>query len=1490
MLFVPLTAILQSGKLYAQTDAEYDAAMAAIKDGCVRYIVTEEQGVKFYVDSDGNLTEFEENACKFVLTKRSGGTYKDVGIRIAGANGFFSNTLQANSKANLNPGKFCLTTLDRDTYERQVFFLNKEGKFAIRTCNVAHGTSGWADCARVFWTYEVGEIDMFLTPCYSYDPAYIWTLEAVSDEEEVMTILNSIFTKYDALIYDTYDSPISLDLGTSPGQYGDIDTWHKLWTLLQEVNDNWNKMSEEGYDYTSDPNALTVAQAYAMSTAADSMYQKIIDSEIPYSLPNGDGYYRIISRLLYSSPDAPTGYVDKAFAASISSEHANKGVYATIDRDRANFLWKLTQHGDSIEIQNAGMGTYISFSSPGGNRVIMTDAENDRTHVTFDYAGFDYITEDDKDGKDIFYIRLSSKPRGGGNYLHQLSHSAKADENTMTGNSGTDSGKEMELSFWSGTYNNGTDKGTSEWYLEYVPEDEAKGLIDAFAYIRDHDVLVEKNNALRAKVNEALLMAKDSIRTNLITDASQMTSPYSHNDINGGSRDGGDLSAGVLIDGDKTTYWHSSWGALKDEFPHYLQLSGMKGMVGNCELYLCQRAATNDHPKEFTIVGSNDPEADDESWTEMAVVAIPNVLTGEENTVPFFISEPYEYVRLLCTQQAPSNRNFWHAAELQILSVAENPNSQYASLGEVAEVLDRTYHENIKVADEDITPALYESLFNAYEAFLKAMVDPTELRNALAAYADLTKCVVEGAEPGQWKNTDIATAFDALYKEVQDYNEAGRYTVAQNHKYAVMLKAMAKTVMEGANGITTDKWYRIMFPTEEMYTKYNLDPAGVGGKSDYEDQPYMFGSFIAPGVRTSETEKVKNEETGEESEVTHYFVNPVGGKDIRDGYGMYMFADDLIEDKDASMFRFIERETDAADYTPLFSDVKENMLMALDMSTTYTKGEALITDASQFTSNASYPGNDGQKLESGCLIDNNLSTYWHSDYSKTYCAVPYLQVALNEPVSGLIQVYVGRRQGAASGHVVRMYVQGSNDAENWTNVGYIEIPFIDAATPVTSQPIDLGGSFSYLRFTMTNRYGSDGGSNIEFDPFAENLTADDYNTKFTYFHASEFQIYPVTADKELSASGKELQQAFATANKVVLKDATAEDYSAAAKAYKAYQSEFNVSVGKAVLPDGLEKAAPSYAIQNKATGLYVYAKGTNTNDVALRLIPTFFEYSAMGYERSLLHGTNPDGKNCAYLHVQNSNHRFCTWNDTKITTNSPLIIREADEKYVAPTEFTFYKDVKPGKIYNWCNSVTVTPQDAPDGACAYTAVGHYSNEEGMFLALKTIETIEAGKPAFFIYGDTLSYESDKDDAEAVMFTMAADQEFVLEGDSVNGAIGILGDHTLLPHEFYFSGNHPVWIKTTGYYVYPYGGWGVVIDLYSCPQVDPEADYDFSICLAQGDEETGLKNVSSVVEQISKPGAVYSLDGRLLRTGATLNSLKALGRGIYILNGVKVVVK
>lgn len=1500
LMLLPLLATMFSSPAFAEDPpkAEYDRAIAALNEALEEgiydfYIVTEVNGTKYFITVDGALAEWNEddfNDGLFQLSTASGGGLYDTGVLIEGANGHFSNTTLSNNVANLNPGTgvFRLDTgNNRNDWERQVFYMNEEGKIAIRSCNVAYGTSSWNDAGRAFWTYNVADV----TPCYTYDPTYVWMLQdeegnyvgLPQDASIIFPVIESLYTKYEDYVGD--DSGDMMNMGDGFGQHNDWDTYRKFLELLDQLDTYYYDMVYDG----GVPDGLTLDKANAMVVEADSLFQAVLDSEVPYTVANG--YYRIFAHNRYKSTYDESGFVDKAIAASFDKAHKDKIVFSTLNKDRANFLWKLTksESGDSILMQNAGMGTYISLSSLTDGQLVTTGDVDKAGYVIFDYAGFDYVEPDGiGDDRDIFCIRFTQSERAGNYYFHQNGHGSKTDEDSPWGTYGTDTGTEQEMAFWRRTYDydpTRSDWWASEWFLEYVPDAEAQELIKDFEVIKNHDLLVTQNNDLRAEVLAALTTAKDVIKTKLITSADQMSSPHSENDL--GNRDGGDLSAGVLIDGDKSTYWHSAWQNIPPG-PHYVQVADVEDMIGDLEFYICERAgAANDRAAAFTIYGSDDPEAEDEEWVEMAQFDVPNTDAGAESTIPFYVETAYPYIRIACTNTVGSSysyRIFWHAAEIQIYTVRENPNSQFSSLGEVATTLEEIYNENIAVDDEDITVEIYEALLAAYKTFLAAMVDPTELRNALAAYESVTKLVIEGNNPGQWKDTSIAQDFDALCAEIHAYDKTGRYNAAQNHKYAIMLKAMAKSIAEKANGIVTDKWYRFQYPTEEQYDEYGLDKSGGSSASSYEGQPYQWGNYVVAGSMIYDD--VENEDGTTSNTLVD--VEALGADDIREGTGMYFIEEDLIEDKDASMFRFVEREQEEGDYTALLQDVKDNMVMALDMSTTYTRGEALITEGSQMTSpcgHHDFEGNgvDGGNISDGVLIDGVASTYWHTEYNGKIRRTPYLDVSFPEPVSGLIQVEVTRRQTTLTyGHIVRMFIQGSNDGENWTSIGYMETPFTEIYETVSSQPIDLGGSYTHLRFTLTRRAGLD----LECDPFAES-DENKMGTEWTYFHVAEFQIYPLTPNTELSTSGKTLQAAYNAANKVVLKDATAEDLAAATTSYRTYQSEFNAVAGMAVLPKGLDKAPASYAIQNKATGLFVYAAAASSNDVTLRLVPTFFTFSAPGYERSLLHGVNLNGTDITYLHSQNWNHRLVTWNVSTASSNSALIISEADEEYAAPEAFSFYKDIKPGRIYGWCNSVTITPQDAPDEAVAYTMLGRYQNDEGDFLALKAIETIPAGAPAFYIYGDTTDYDAEDDYVEPVKFKMNGD-DFVLEGDTINGLIGSLVNHTLKAHEIYFSGNQAVCIGKTGYYL---SGPCVALDMPACPNVDPNGDYDFSICLGEeGDTADGVENIPAAIEKVSQPGNVYSMDGKLLRSGATLNSLKSLGKGMYILNGVKVLVK
>ena len=1495
-LLFPLATMFELGNAFAADppQSEYEAALAALPTGAY-YITTEVEGVKYYVSQGGALVDDKEVAYLYTIEQvdasAGGDKLFNTAWNVNPGNGkHYSNTTLADNKAVLQPSDKVYRQdggNDRVDWERQIFYLNPEtGKYAIRSCNTGYAEESWKDAGRAFWTYYIEDPEFNIPiPCYTYDVAYIWSFEPPAEKEQIYIVLNNTYMSYEQQSYDDIDEPTSITLGTEFGELSDVDTWRKFKTQLDGLSDLLMNFLDEDYDPATDPNCPDLDGANALKAQLDSMWQKILDSEVPYKIPQ-DGYYRIMTRMRYYTEnnitDPETGeildtertYVSKAALASYDKNFPGNVMFGTLRENMANQVWKLTQVGDSILMQNVGMGTYPNKES--SSRFLLTDDETKISHVVFDYAANDVVdlSDDDQDFRDIFYIRLASDPRHAGRYLHQNGHSK-----------GKDSHKDLDMGFWNDTYNYGpiyeSDGGTSEWYLEPVPEEDIAALVEAFQPILHHDILVQDNQELRDEVAAAIEDAKDIIREDMITSVSQLSSPHSD------SAEGTNLNN--LIDNDPATFWHTDWHGqttplyFAEKDCHYLLLSGMEKLEGNCELYLYQRNSGDDHPETVVLVGAEDPEAADEEWVEMATIKVPHTGSAEVNHIPFTIEKAYPYIRFIVTNAVGASyafRMFWHAAEIQFSTVKDNPSSRYVALGEIATNLEKILNENLAIDDADIEFTDYEKLLQAYELFKGGLVDPTELRNALAKYAKVTEGVVEGTEPGQFASTDVAKAYDKLYAEAKAYEAGGKYTPEQIHKYAAMLKAMSKSVAEQVNGVKTGTWYRIMFPTEEMYDKYGFDKSPADKTALRDDQSFMMGTFVAPAYEVTEEEAAPTEEDPDAvANVTH--LETYEKDEVSDASRLFFMADEEITDKDLSQFRFIERPQEKADYVDLFNEVMENTAVALDLSTTYTRGEALITDVKQLSSNASDEA-EGKNLND--LIDGNPGTFWHSDWHQKVKDPHYLQVELNEPVSGLVQIELTRRNTTGGGHIIHMYVQGSNDAEAWTNIGYMVTPYDGVANSVvSSQPIDLGAdSFKYLRFILGRR--SD--LNVELDPFAVASSASVYNKDWSYFHTAEFQIYPVTADKEPTATAKELQNTYNTLHKVVniYREPTAEQFATAKQAYSAYQNEFNTSVGKAVLPNGAEKAAPQYAIQNKANGMFIHSTDGNSNDLFLKLTPTFFRYSSPGYERSLLNGVNLNGSGTNNLHGGETNRRLCTWTSAEAYSNSGLVIREVEA--AEPSEFSFNMSIKTGEIYDFCTPVAITNKGE---GVAYTGLGKYTDNEGVqFLALKKVETVEAGAPAFYILADTTQYDPDPEvEAELVPFTMAAEPEFKLVGDTINGFMGCLVNHTLGVNDIFFDANFASATGKTGFYQ---SAPCVVVDIELCPEVDPTAEYDFSICLSGEDVVDGVKDVASVIKKISQPGDVYSVDGKLLKQGATLNNLNSLGKGMYILNGVKVLVK
>ena len=75
--------------------------------------------------------------------------------------------------------------------------------------------------------------------------------------------------------------------------------------------------------------------------------------------------------------------------------------------------------------------------------------------------------------------------------------------------------------------------------------------------------------------------------------------------------------------------------------------------------------------------------------------------------------------------------------------------------------------------------------------------------------------------------------------------------------------------------------------------------------------------------------------------------------------------------------------------------------------------------------------------------------------------------------------------------------------------------------------------------------------------------------------------------------------------------------------------------------------------------------------------------------------------------------------------------------------------------------------------------------------------------------------------------------------------------------------------------------------YVIPDGKADASGSYSLVLEVGATADGI---SKAISNFSRQGDVYDMSGRLVKSKATLNDVHSLPQGIYILNGIKILVK
>lgn len=153
----------------------------------------------------------------------------------------------------------------------------------------------------------------------------------------------------------------------------------------------------------------------------------------------------------------------------------------------------------------------------------------------------------------------------------------------------------------------------------------------------------------------------------------------------------------------------------------------------------------------------------------------------------------------------------------------------------------------------------------------------------------------------------------------------------------------------------------------------------------------------------------------------------------------------------------------------------------------------LITSSEQFSSPWS-DSSEGQSFE--YLIDNNASTFWHSDwhYGSVEPGTHYFQVELPDDAVELDMAFRFTRRSSDNDHTTVWGVRGTNDFEadkdSCEMLATINTPLNERGETLTSTVFNPKG-FKYLRFYSEEQEGSNYGSR-------------------GYFHLSEFQLYSTT--------------------------------------------------------------------------------------------------------------------------------------------------------------------------------------------------------------------------------------------------------------------------------------------------------------------------------------------------------------------------------------------
>ena len=646
---------------------------------------------------------------------------------------------------------------------------------------------------------------------------YEAVIEGVDDLTIALGRLNVCFGTYQDYLPDYGSTPIDQLRGTEIGQYNYSDEDYN--TFVGNMQLALQILSEEVTD-------VTIEQIYEIIEKIEASYAAIMASIVKLTID--DGNYRIISAMEWTNTERiATGEYDendepiyeeittnptKAMYATLEG----KAMWANIDETDCRYLWKMTNNSETgfIQMMNIATDGILATCSQSTQATLTADS---KTEMLFEFI---QRTEEGK-------IVVAMKPSTGGDYafLHCNGH-----------NSG--SGVASNIVGWI------AGAGASQLILEPVSDEEVQTLIDAYAPIKDHELLVSMFQDLISETEAAIAQAKDDSyiteREALISSTDQFSSPWS--DSVEGSLDN-------VLNDDASSFWHSDWHAGNvANHTHFFQVSFNEPVKGEIQCFMRRRNVDNDHITALGVFGSNDEIAlgseTEESWTEIGSYDLSqNASSGKtvySEAITF--TEGYKYLRFYI-DGTTTGRGYAHFATFQLYRLSIDGNTQWSQMGDAATAIEKALTTAKEVdLDEMIDMTEYNALKTALDAFKAVLVDPSALAAAIAANKDVTELVTIGDNPGFWSaDSDIATLAATLEAAIA-YLKGGSYTQAQVDAYAEAIQNGASDLMAKANPVEPGKWYAIKYDSEKNFEAHGWNKASAVNTTLGD----LFDNYAAP--------------------------------------------------------------------------------------------------------------------------------------------------------------------------------------------------------------------------------------------------------------------------------------------------------------------------------------------------------------------------------------------------------------------------------------------------------------------------------------------------------------------------------------------------------------------------------------------------------------------------------------------------------------------